>query len=185
MLPRSILLGYHGCHRALARQVVAGRLSLKPSLNDYDWLGHGTYFWADDPKRAGEWAKQRGILQAGVVGAVIDLGHCLQLADRECLEFLREAYSHLKRTCEQEGIELPQNTGRFFGSRKLDCAVFETVHRLRADRSLSPFDTVAAYFVEGEELYPRAAVRALDHIQICVRNPECILGYFLLVGDRR
>jgi hypothetical protein len=28
-------------------------------------------------------------------------------------------------------------------------------------------------------LYPGAAVRALDHVQICVRNPARILGYFL------
>ncbi len=35
------------------------------------------------------------------------------------------------------------------------------------------------YFVEGEELYPGGAVSALDHVQICVRNPARILGYFL------
>ena len=94
---------------------------------------------------------------------MIDLGHCLQLANRDCLEYLREAYQNLKEFCAQQGVPLPQNTGRFFGNRKLDCAVFEAVHRLRANRSLPPFDTVAAYFVEGEELYPGAAVRALDH----------------------
>jgi hypothetical protein len=163
----------------LARQVVAGKKSLTPSAHDYDWLGHGIYFWADDPKRAKEWAEKSGIPRPGVVGAVIDLGHCLHLANRNCLEYLREAYRHLKQTCEQQRVPLPQNTGRFFGNRKLDCAVFETVHRLREIQKLPPFGTVAAYFVEGEELYPGAAVRALDHVQICVRNPATILGYFL------
>ena len=182
MLPRSILLGYHGCRRALAGRVVARQRRLLPSANDYDWLGHGVYFWAEDPKRAREWAESSGVPQPGVVGAVLDLGYCLHLADRNCLEYLREAYRHLKRTCEQQRVPLPQNTGRFFGNRRLDCAVFETVHQLRQERSLVPFDTVAAYFVEGEELYPGAAVRALDHVQICVRNPARILGYFLPEG---
>mgnify|MGYP001578026556 FL=1 len=179
MLPRPIVLGYHGCQRTLAGQVVAGKKRLKSSAHDYDWLGHGIYFWADAPKRAAEWAGKLGISEVGVVGAVIDLGHCLQLANRDCLEYLREAYQNLKEFCAQQGVPLPQNTGRFFGNRKLDCAVFEAVHRLRANRSLPPFDTVAAYFVEGEELYPGAAVRALDHVQICVRTPARILGYFL------
>jgi len=54
MLPRSIVLGYHGCQRALAEQVVVGRKSVKPSKNEYDWLGHGVYFWANGSKRAAE-----------------------------------------------------------------------------------------------------------------------------------
>jgi hypothetical protein len=116
------------------------------------------------------------------VGAAIDLGRCLHLASRECLEYLREAYWHLRRACEEDGVPLPANTGRLFGNRRLDCAVFETVHKLRREEGLPPFDTVAAYFVEGEQLYPGAAVRALDHVQICVRNSACVLGYFLPPG---
>jgi hypothetical protein len=179
MLPRSIILAYHGCRRTLARRVVTRQIRLLPSANDYDWLGHGVYFWAEDPTRAMEWAERSGIPEPGVIGAVIDLGHCLHLADRNCLDYLRGAYRHLVSTCKQQGVPPPQNTGRFFGNRRLDCAVFETVHELRQARNLVPFDTVAAYFVEGEELYPGAAVRALDHVQICVRNPQRILGYFL------
>ena len=179
MLPQPVVLGYHGCSRVLARRVAAGKGILKSSANEYDWLGHGIYFWAGDPKRAQEWAQRQGIPQAGVIGAAIDLGHCLHLADRNCLEYLRQAHRHLTSTCEQQHVALPQNTGPFFGNRKLDCAVFESVHDLRQIRNLPAFDTVAAYFVEGEELYPGAAVRALDHVQICVRNPARVLGYFL------
>lgn len=96
--------------------------------------------------------------------------------------FLQEACRHLQQTYERQKAPLPRNTGRSFRNRKLDCAVFETVHDFRRQRSLPPFDTVAAYFVEGEELYAGAAVRALDHVQICVRNPRQILGYFLPSG---
>jgi len=103
MLPRPIVLGYHGCEESLARKVAAGRQDLKPSANAYDWLGHGIYFWAGDANRAREWARQRGITKPGVVGAAVDLGHCLHLADRHDLEFVREAYRHLKETCDRAG----------------------------------------------------------------------------------
>lgn len=43
----------------------------------------------------------------------------------------------------------------------------------------TPFDTVRAFFVEGQELYTTAGLRSLDHIHICVRNPRSIIGYFL------
>ena len=182
MLPDRIVLGYHGCRRDLAERVVAGKTKLKPSSNEYDWLGRGIYFWADDPKRAIEWAKKRGFQKPGIIGAAIEVGHCLNLANRNCLEYLKKAYEHLKETCERQRIPLPENSGRYFNNRKLDCAVFETVHRLREMQKLPPFDTVAAYFIEGDELYPGAAVRALDHVQICVRNPEKIIWYFMPVG---
>ena len=52
MFPQPIVLGYHGCSRALARQVVSGEIPLRQSSNEYDWLGHGIYFWAADPARA-------------------------------------------------------------------------------------------------------------------------------------
>ncbi len=179
MLPRPIVLGYRGCPLTVARRVVAGKDGIHPSSNDYDWLGHGIYFWVDDPKRAREWAGNKDDSPAGVLGTAIDLGRCLHLADRNCLEYLREAYERVVRSCEQRGVPIPVNSGKRFGNRKLDCAVFEAVHDLRATRGLPAFDTVAAYFVEGGELYPGAAIRALDHIQICVRNPKRILGWFL------
>jgi hypothetical protein len=95
-------------------------------------------------------------------------------------EYLREAYDYLKQVSDLEHAPLPANTGKFFSNRKLDCAVFESLHNLRAKRRLLPFDTVAAYFIEGGELYPGAAIRSLDHVQICVRNPAKILGCFLV-----
>ena len=47
------------------------------------------------------------------------------------------------------------------------------------DNGEIPFDTVVAYFPEGHALYRGAAIRALDHVQICVRNEARIVGYFL------
>ena len=33
--------------------------------------------------------------------------------------------------------------------------------------------------LEGEEIYPTAGFFNKNHIQICIRNTDCILGYFL------
>jgi len=33
-------------------------------------------------------------------------------------------------------------------------------------------------FPEGKELYKGAGFREKNHIQLCVVNPNCIMGYF-------
>lgn len=40
------------------------------------------------------------------------------------------------------------------------------------------YDTVRGLFWEGDEIYLNAGVREGNHIQICVRHPDSILGYF-------
>ncbi len=46
-----------------------------------EWLGHGIYFWENDPQRALEWAQDGSskskIKQPSVVGAVWNLELCL------------------------------------------------------------------------------------------------------------
>lgn len=56
--------------------------------------------------------------------------------------------------------------------------VFNSLHRLREEGKEPPYDTVRGLFWEGEPLYDNAGVRQGNHIQICVRDPDCILGYF-------
>jgi hypothetical protein len=63
--------------------------------------------------------------------------------------------------------------------RDLDCAVFETIHKIRKEENDPVYDSIRGVFWEGEELYPNAGFREKDHIQICIRNPNCIKGYFL------
>ena len=41
------------------------------------------------------------------------------------------------------------------------------------------YDTVRGAYLEGEPVYPEAKIYNQTHIQICVRNVECILGYFV------
>ena len=52
-----LVLGFHGCDQALAEDIVSGRKQLRRTKNDYDWLGHGFYFWENNPSRALEFAR--------------------------------------------------------------------------------------------------------------------------------
>ena len=76
-------------------------MPFRPSENDYDWLGSGIYFWEANPDRALAWARQRaqrkkekeGIAtEPSVVGAVINLGFCLDLVSANGIQSVEEAY---------------------------------------------------------------------------------------------
>ena len=100
-LATSFVLGFHGCDKTVAEAVIAGNAQLSASANEFDWLGHGIYFWESDPQRAMEyatWRAERGdISEAAVVGAVIDLRECLDLTNRNDLELVQFAYELCKR----------------------------------------------------------------------------------------
>jgi hypothetical protein len=63
--------------------------------------------------------------------------------------------------------------------RDLDCAVIETLHASMESTGENKFDSERGVFWEGDLLYENAGFREKDHIQICVRNVDCIKGYFL------
>lgn len=175
MASRTFVLGYHGCEEEVAERILSGGETLRPSDKPYDWLGHGAYFWEDSPMRALKWAEDRGLTRPFALGAVIELGTCLDLDQAEALEQVRAAYDGLQIL----NIELPKNKGPDLKARHLDCMVMEYLHRLRAQEGRhSPFDTIRGFFIEGEPLYANAGFRKLDHVQICVRNDRCIRGFF-------
>ena len=186
----AFVLGFHGCDRSIKEDLISGRKSMRASVHDYDWLGHGMYFWENDPKRALSYAKEIAegkqasdaiIKVPDVVGAVIDLGYCLNLFEEENLFLLKEGYKILKDTMVAAGASMPKNSGKDedLCNRKLDCAVIETMHKQRKEDKLESFDSVRAPFWEGPPLYDGAAgFRKKNHIQICVRNPKCIKGFF-------
>ena len=63
--------------------------------------------------------------------------------------------------------------------RNLDCAVIQNLHEELERNEVKPFDSVRAAFIEGDPLYPNAGFHDKNHIQISIRNPICIKGYFL------
>ena len=180
MASRNLVLGYHGCEEAIAERILAGAEKLRPSEKPYDWLGHGAYFWEGSPARAMDWAVDRKLSRPAVLGAVIELGNCLDLDQAEALGLVREAYNHLRRSHETHGFPLPVNTGdKDLKKRHLDCAVIEFLHQVQKEEARHPpFDTIRGFFIEGEPLYENAGFRKLDHVQICVRNDRCIRGFF-------
>ena len=81
------IIGYHGCDKDLAEDVLSGKISLNISKNQYDWLGSGIYFWENNPHRAYQWAQEHvgkttaNIKNPYAVGAIIDPGYCLDLTE--------------------------------------------------------------------------------------------------------
>jgi len=183
-----LVLGYHGCEKTVGEKVISSGRGLEFSRNLYDWLGHGIYFWENDIDRALEFASRKQdpkIKEPYVVGAVIDLAFCLDLVNVECLELVRESHKFLCDVYEVAGYsdKMPRNEPGSSGDddlkkRNLDCAVIEALHMWREVREEEPFKTVRSPFSEGNPLYEGGKIMERTHIQICVRDPSCILGYF-------
>lgn len=180
-----LVIGHHGCDAGLAKQLVLGQTRLRRSENDWDWLGNGVYFWENNYERAMIWAADEAtrpgsaVSEPAVVGAVISLGFSLNLTETTALKEVAEAHDYYLKLCESGSLNLTRNRGPSLRARYLDCMVFETLHQLRSFRNLPLYDTVRGFFMEGQPLYEGAGLRMHDHIQICVRNPATIIGYFL------
>jgi hypothetical protein len=172
-----IILGYHGAKTGdaaeFARKLLLAEVGVeewRPSENEFDWLGHGIYFWEHSPERARRWAGTGGI----VIGAVIQLGNCLDLTDLRCTELLAASFADVARYYSEKNLPLPQNSGRELKNRKLDCLV---INKLDAGIS-GQVQTVRGAFEEGDQAFPGAALKKETHIQVAVRDMHCILGIF-------
>lgn len=184
------VLGFHGTDSATAHKILSSEIAhLKPSNNGWDWLGEGIYFWENDPVRARSFARERFTWRdeknkkVEVVGAIIDLGLCLNLFDQPALRELKVAHDSLAADFKIMGRDLPVNKGKSADlvERYLDQAVIAHLHALRSrlPDEFVPYQTVRAGFLEGEELYPNTAFKSKNHIQIAVRDNSCIKGYFV------
>lgn len=186
----NLVLGYHGCTKETADKVLREGEQMRFSHKEHDWLGWGTYFWENSYHRALDWAKEHSEgEEIGVIGAVIDLGRCLNLTDLRATRMLATQHEILQAEAENEKIELPINKGL---KRQLDCYVIESLHKdydQRKDASsvsksvVAPngkvyFDSVRGLFFEGKPAFEGAGILEKTHIQICVRNHDCIHGYF-------
>jgi hypothetical protein len=116
-----------------------------------------------------------GAAPPAVVGAVIDLGDCLDLTTLVGLDMLRSAYESLAATFDEAGEPLPVNQDRV--RPQLDCAVIERLHAIYEEQGGSSTAS-AGVFVEGEPVYPGSGVDTKTHVQMTVRNPNCVKGVF-------
>lgn len=178
-----VVIGYHGCTEAFARKLLLGETSIddwKPSENEWDWLGHGIYFWEHSPARALRWAQEkygRRKGKASIIGAVIQLGLCFDLLNESMTRILAEGYQRLRETFSERQRPLPENIGRQGKLRNLDCLVInDCLSQLKMEGV--EYETVRGAFWEGEAVYPDAGFARETHIQVAVRRPACILGVF-------
>ena len=175
-----LIIAYHGCDQAVADAALRGG-ELKKSDNDYDWLGTGIYFWEHGPARALEraefMARRKKVKTPAVIGALIQLGHCFDLLDVRLTENLRLLYPEFEKAMAANGKPRPVNDS----TRKLhrlDCAFLNwAIPFIETARGVK-FQTVRGVFIEGEAIYPSAQIFAKSHIQIAVRDPSAIIGYF-------
>ena len=178
----NLIFGFHGCSKDTYEKVLHDHQPLRKSENIYDWLGSGIYFWENSYERAYDWAKQQHRDNAAVIGAVLDLGYCLNLTDYHSSQILRNGYDLLKEDCRLSNKSLPINRPSKKASdillRDLDCAVIQHIHNFNEENNYQKYDSVRGVFIEGGEVFPGACFKEKTHIQICIVNPNFIKGYF-------
>jgi len=177
-----LVIGYHGCERKFGENILLRKDDIHKSSQTYNWLGSGVYFWEDDPRRAWEWATNRRssdgnkIQDPFVIGAIINLGRCLDLSTRNGLEITKNAYELLTAAIPESNLPKNKPAGKsdpYRMLRFLDCVVIDSVSKL------FHLDTVRSPFLEGNELYPSSGFCDKSHIQIAVHNIKVIEGYFI------
>lgn len=94
------------------------------------------------------------------------------------------------------GIDLPKNKDLSNDAyknkilRELDCATIEFMHseilnEVQTDiqekgfSKCKTFDSTRGAFIEGGPIYEGAGIYEKTHIQTCIRNLNCIKGFFL------
>jgi hypothetical protein len=191
-----IVLAYHGCDIHAARDLLSGS-AFELSNKSYDWLGTGAYFWEDDIVRAYQWARERRPSAPCVVGAVIELGNCLDLTKQSGIRAVKAAHRTFMVMQATSQAPVPQNEAPSRTNtqdrvlRKLDRAVIDHLHRVYRESSskdggkTKEFDTVRALFPEGEAIYEGAGFWEKTHVQIAVRKPEQVLGVFRVPVHQR
>lgn len=196
----NLVIGFHGCDEEIRNQLVAHPQSIKRSEESFDWLGHGFYIWENNYDRALQWAKDKvkrgGIKKPAVLGVICTLDNCLDFTDTAYTTMIQQYYELMKRDFENLGKALPQNrdipTDEFHDLilRELDCAVIEFMHqkireeidkqvRVHNYSELKYFDTVRGIFTEGGPAFTGAGIQLKSHIQLCIRNFNCIKGLFI------
>jgi hypothetical protein len=182
------IIAYHGCLVERFDDALLRGIDPPLSTEPFDWLGNGVYFWEHGPDRAYQWALDKARRagrpreDARVLGAIIQLGECLDLLDTAATALLADAWKAVDEFAQAAGKVLPVNRAPQPNDhdlllRHLDCLVINTATRM-LEQSDQPVQTVRGCFLEGESAFPGAQIRQKSHIQVAVRDMSCIVGYF-------
>ena len=197
------MIGFHGCDLKVRDKLVNKPDIIKISEKSFDWLGHGFYIWGNNSERAQHWANQKKKrrdtpkdFEPSIVGVVYQLDYCLDFTDSHFINLLPAYYDLFKSAMQNVGSPLPANSDITADShkdrvlRELDCAVIEYMHNtidqaIKSDvqdkkySEIKRFDTVRGIFTEGGPVFEGAGIQSKNHIQICIRNLNCIKGFFI------
>ncbi len=166
----NVVEGYHATKKTHAEEALR-KGSFHPSINPGDWLGHGTYFWENNPSHAIQWAYDNYGKDGGsVLKASIMLGKCLDLSNGTLASIVKVAYDNLREEYNKKGKDLPINDPNDPKNHRLDCAVMNKIPEV------VEIDTIRAPFYEGDPIFPSSFLLTYSHIQIVVLNPENIIG---------
>jgi len=171
------LLCFHGTDLHIAQTIASGNFQLAPSMNEFEWLGAGVYFWIENLDMAKSWAIMRyeakKIGAPAVISAEIDCGNCLNINDPQRHPAMIRSFNNVVKICDDYKVPVPINEkpiNDIPANRKLDCSVIDNLHAVRRLRSRPAFDTVRGMFEDGEPIFPGSAIRKKTHAQIAVRN---------------
>jgi len=90
---------------------------------------------------------------------------------------LKALYPEFERELKASGQPFPKNDP-VHKLHRLDCAFLNwAIPVIEAERGVI-FQTVRGVFVEGAPLYPTAQIFTKSHIQVAVRDPSAIQGFF-------
>jgi hypothetical protein len=191
---------FHGCDESVRDRLLNHPDEIVFSKEKYDWLGHGMYFWENNYERALQWAEDKRkwgkVKLPAVIGATIFLGYCCDFLDSAYLRMLKNYFDLMNVSWSMLGRTPLQNRNAPYDKyrdkilRDLDCAVIEFMHeeiRLQSEADIlnkgfsknKIFDSVRGVFTEGGPVFEGAGILEKSHIQICIRNPNCIKGFFL------
>jgi len=173
---RREVYGYHGTTKDVAREIK--RNGFRASVNTYDWLGDGVYFWQDAPSRAREWATTRFKEAAAVLGARMQLSDaCMDLLDIDWWHLLDRAYTLLVNEAAHSRMPLPQQGSS--KAHRLDCAVVNYCTELARSEGVE-IPAVRAAFIEGTPVFPNSAIYNRAHVQIAVIDVTIIEDIFVV-----
>lgn len=196
----NLIIGFHGCERHVRDKLLLNPNDYKISKKPFDWLGHGLYFWENNYDRALQWATEKGergkIKEPAVIGAVLQLGYCCDFLEQRYIRFLAKYYNPMKSWYKFIRKELPKNNDLGHDTHKnkilrhLDCAAIEFMHARILEQfekdieqkgysTYKIFDSTRGVFIEGGPAFEGAGLFEKSHIQICIRNPNCIHGFFM------
>ena len=162
----STVIGYHGTSIPAARAIRDEGFRI--SVNRYDWLGDGVYFFQEAPQRAWDWASERYGNEAAVVGARIRTAECINLLDTGWNSFMANAYDSYLSFLNRLGDRTPEQSG---GNHRLDREVINYAVGV-LENSGQNVACIRSAFAEGRPVYPNSAILDLAHVQIAVRHPE-------------